>query len=355
MFGGDIRQCWDGMHLALAIAMVNQKTHYHPGDPVDWSAVHAALAGLHTEHSAAALARASTDYHWYSPILTEQLRGKRADLVVSPRNIEEVLHLADVCVRHRVPLTVRGGGTGNYGQCVPLFGGIVLDATGLNRVLRIEPGWAVVETGVLMHDLNVAARASGQQLRMWPSTERLATLGGFIAGGHSGIGSIRHGILADPGNVRRLRVVTLQDPPQVVDLLGADIQKAHHAYGTNGIILEVEIALTDAVDWQHTITLFDAYDDALRFGLAVGAAAVAADEGARRGAADGMDVFQLSAVERRITPYYQGLRHRLEDADAMFAQVAPAAMPRFEALARTHGGRLAVRGTEAELLAQGLP
>ena len=83
----------------------------------------------------------------------------------------------------------------------------------------------------MLHDLNIAARRSGQQLRMWPSTERIATVGGFIAGGHSGIGSIRHGILADPGNVRRLRIVTLQDPPQVLDLLDADIQQAHHAYG----------------------------------------------------------------------------------------------------------------------------
>jgi FAD/FMN-containing dehydrogenase len=323
-------------------------TPYRPGDAVDWSAVHAALAGLPTEESPAALQRAAGDYHWYSPILTAQLRDKRPELVVRPANTDDVLRLAAVCVRHRVPLTVRGGGTGNYGQCVPLHGGIVMDATALNRILRIEPGWAAVQTGVLLHDLNVAARAGGQQLRMWPSTERIATLGGFIAGGHSGIGSMRHGILADPGNVRRLRIVTLQNPPQVIDLLGADIQKVHHAYGTNGIIVEVEVALTAAVEWQHTITLFEHYDDVLRFGLAVG-------EASEPDVPDPIDVFQLSAVERRITPYYAGLRGRLQDADAMFAQVAPVSMRRYESLAREFGGRVAVRGTEAELLAQGLP
>jgi len=316
---------------------------YRPGDVIDWPAVRASLAGLPCDDSDAARERAAADYHWYSPVLAEQLRGKRPDLVVRPRDASEVQQLAAVCARHRVPLTVRGGGTGNYGQCVPLHGGIVMDATALNRVLRIEPGWATVEAGVLLHDLNIAARRSDQQLRMWPSTERIATVGGFIAGGHSGIGSIRHGILADPGNVKRLRIVTLQDPPQLLDLLDAEIQQAHHAYGTNGIITEVEIALTEAVEWQHTITLFDSYDAVLRFGLAVG----------QRSIGRSIDVFQLSAVERRITPYYAGLRDRLEDA--MFAQVSPDTLPAYEALARQMGGRLVVRGSESELLAQGLP
>jgi FAD/FMN-containing dehydrogenase len=318
---------------------------YRGGDAVDWPAVRRALAGLEFDETAAACQRAAADYHWYSPILAEQLRGKRPDLVVRPRALDDVLQLAAACARHRVPLTVRGGGTGNYGQCVPLHGGIVLDATALNRMLRIEPGWASVEAGMLLHDLNQAARHTGQQLRMWPSTERIATVGGFIAGGHSGIGSIRHGILADPGNVRRLRIVTLEDSPQLLDLIGADIQKAHHAYGTNGIIVEVDVALTGAVEWQHTVTLFDSYDAVLRFGLAVGQHSI--DRG--------IDVFQLSAVERRITPYYAGLRERLQDADAMFAQVSPRTLPAYEALALQMGGRLVVHGTESELLAQGLP
>ncbi len=93
--------------------------------------------------------------------------------------------------------------------------------------MRLQQGWACVEAGILIHDLNGAARAglpgladSRQQLCMWPSTERIATLGGFFAGGHSGIGSIRHGILADPGNVRRLRIVTLEENPRVVGPAG---------------------------------------------------------------------------------------------------------------------------------------
>lgn len=315
---------------------------FRPGDAVDWAAVRAALAGLALDDSDAGRARAGSDYHWYSPVLAAQLQGRRPDLVVHARNPAEVLQVAATCARHGVPLTVRGGGTGNYGQCVPLFGGLTLDVTGLDRVLALEDGWARVEAGIPIHALNRAARATGQQLRMWPSTERIATLGGFIAGGHSGIGSLRHGILADPGNVRRLRVATLEAPPRVLELQGADIQKVHHAYGTNGIVLEVEVALTPFVEWQHTIALFDAYDQVLRFGLAA-----AADPA--------LDLFQLSAVERRITPYYAGLRQRLQDRDAMFAQVAPASLLAYRALAERCGGRVVVAGTEAELQADGLP
>ncbi|MFO1271202.1 MAG: FAD-binding oxidoreductase [Rubrivivax sp.] len=315
---------------------------FRPGDAFDLASFERDLAGLEISADSALCERAGADYHWYSPVLAERLQGCRPQRVVRPRDLDEVLRLAAACARHRVPLTVRGGGTGNYGQCVPLAGGVTLDITAMRRVLRLEPGWAAVEAGILIHDLNRAARAGGQQLRMWPSTERVATLGGFIAGGHSGIGSLRHGILADPGNVRRLRVVTLEERPQVLDLEGADIQKVHHAYGSNGIVVEVEVALTPAVDWQHVVVLFDGYDEVLRFGLAAAAELA-------------LDLFQLSAVERRITPYYAGLRGRLEDRDAMFAQVAPASLPAFEALAARLGGRVAYRGSEDELAAQGLP
>jgi len=328
---------------------------YYPHDAAAIASLAILLGDLDLRTDEAELTRSGSDYHWYSPVLTERLQGRRPDVVVRPRTVEDVVRVAAACARHRVPLTPRGGGTGNYGQCVPLFGGVSLDMTGLNRVLRLEDGWASVEAGILMHDLNRVAREgqllgdgrSLQQLRMWPSTERIATLGGFIAGGHSGIGSIRHGILADPGNVLRLRIVTLEETPQIIDLLGTDIQKAHHAYGSNGIIVEVDVALTPYVEWQHTIALFDSYDQVLQCGLAVGAAAVQA--------AKPIDVFQLSAVERRITPYYAGLRLHLKDADALFAQVAPATLPAYEACVQAHGGRLVVQGTESQLLARGLP
>jgi FAD/FMN-containing dehydrogenase len=303
--------------------------------------------GFATDSRSSEIDRLSRDYFWYSPILTEQLKDKRGQIIVRPSSETEVVMLAAVCAQHKIPLTVRGGGTGNYGQCVPLHGGVILDASALNKIKRISTGLATVETGVLIYDLHQAARRAGQQILMYPSTERIATIGGFIAGGHSGIGSIRHGILKDPGNVTRVRVVTVESSPRIIDLIGEDIQKVHHAYGTNGIITELDVALTEAVDWLHVITTFSSYADVLRFGLAIGNKAI--DENRA------IDVFQLSAVERRITPYYDTLRPILKDQDAMFAQVSAQSLPAYESMAAQFGGTTVLVDTEDNLFARGLP
>ena len=87
--------------------------------------------------------RRSRDFFWYSPVLNDQLNDKSADLIVAPRNEADIVRVAAACVRHRVPLTVRAGGTGNYGQAVPLAGGVLLDITALEMPLaptRICPG-----------------------------------------------------------------------------------------------------------------------------------------------------------------------------------------------------------------------
>ena len=306
-----------------------------------------AALGLATSKNAAEIDRLSRDYFWYSPILTEQLKDKRGELIVRPTTEAEVIMLAAVCAQNKVPITVRGGGTGNYGQCVPLKGGVIMDASALNKIKSIGKGTATVQTGVLIYDLHEAARAQGQQILMYPSTERIATIGGFIAGGHSGIGSIRHGILKDPGNITRIRVVTVEATPQVIDLVGEDIQKVHHAYGTNGIITEMDVALTPAVQWLHIITIFASYGDVLRFGLAVGKQAVEQNRA--------IDVFQLSAVEKRITPYYDALKSILQDQDAMFAQVSTQSLKDYETLAAQFGGSTVLVDTEENLFARGLP
>ncbi len=308
----------------------------------DWDAVRRDLHGLNVLAAPGQRKQLSKDFYWYSPILTEQLAGCVADLVVKVGTEDDVRQVCAVAAKWQIPLTVRGGGTGNYGQCVPLRGGLVLDVTQMCRVLEIGAGRVRVQAGARMHDIELAVRETGQALRMWPSTWHVATLGGFIAGGFGGIGSIRHGILRDAGNVLRVRVMTVERTPRVIELTGDEIQKVHHAYGTNGVILDMEVALSPAVEWVHCTALFDSYRGALDFGVAA--------------STPDIDLFLLTTVEARFSPYYTAMdEHFPADKHAVFAMVAPESMAAFRALAAAHGGRVSVAGTEAELLAAGLP
>ena len=82
------------------------------------------IEGVPLSTDPVAVKRKSRDYFWYSPVLNEQLARKFADVIVTPRDEADVIRVAAACARHRVPLTPRGGGTGNYGQCVPMEGGV---------------------------------------------------------------------------------------------------------------------------------------------------------------------------------------------------------------------------------------
>ncbi len=158
----------------------------------------------------------SRDFFWYSPVLNRQLRGCGAAGGDQPRDEADVVRVAAACFRHRVPITARGGGTGNYGQAVPLQGGVVLDMTGArhDRVAAC-PACCGSAPGRKMIDIDRETRPDGWELRMHPSTKRTATIGGFVAGGSGGVGSVTWGGLREPGNVAAARIVTMEAEPRV--------------------------------------------------------------------------------------------------------------------------------------------
>jgi FAD/FMN-containing dehydrogenase len=234
-----------------------------------WDTIASELNGIEIITEPTQLTKLSLDYYHFSPILEAKLKDKRGNLVVRPATEIEVMQVAKTCVKHKVPLTVRGAGTGNYGQCIPLEGGVILDTTKMTQIRWIKPGVACVEPGVKMAAFDRQARVIGWELRMAPSTYRTATIGGFIGGGSVGMGSINYGQLRDRGNLHALRVVTLEDELRVIELRGDEVQKVNHAYGTNGIITELEIPLAPAYSWSEIIVVFDEFMSAARFGQAL--------------------------------------------------------------------------------------
>src|SRR5204862_3524668 len=101
--------------------------------------------------------------------------------VVLPRTDEDVVATVQTCARHGVPLTARGGGTSQAGQCIGP--GIILDCSKyFNDVLEINPAerWARVRPGCVLDDLNLRARPQGLQFAPDISTASRATIGGLV-------------------------------------------------------------------------------------------------------------------------------------------------------------------------------
>ena len=210
--------------------------------------------------------RLSRDFYWYSPVLRKQLDGKRADVAVQPLMAEQVREILRYCYAHDIPVTARGAGTGNYGQAVPLHGGVLLDLSRMDQIESIgADGVAVCQPGVRLGVLEAEARKVGWELRCYPSTIVKASVGGFLGGGSGGIGSVTHGGLRDFGTVRAIDVVTMEDPPRVVHHEGEAVHEILHAWGTNGIIVRIWLALAPSVNWAQCVVAFDAFDRAFDF------------------------------------------------------------------------------------------
>ncbi len=233
---------------------------------MDIAAAKAALSHLDIEEKDTNIRASSRDFFWYSPVLKARLDHVVADFVVRPRNESEVIEILKVCYTHDVPVTTRGAGTGNYGQAMPLAGGCVMHLRHMTAVKEIAPGRVICEPGILLKDLDVACKeASGQELRMFSSTWATATIGGFIAGGSGGVGSVHWGSLRDLGNIIRLRVVTMEAEPRILEFTGEELARVSHAYGTNGIITELEMPLAPAYDWTGLFVAFDDFAEAMAF------------------------------------------------------------------------------------------
>ncbi len=283
------------------------------------AAARAALAHLDLETKDTAIRAKSRDFFWYSPVLKARLDHVVADFVVSPRTQAEVIEVLKVCHAHDVPVTVRGAGTGNYGQAMPLAGGCVMHLQHLNRVLAVHPGRVIAEPGCLLKDVDEVCRAeSGQELRLFSSTWATASIGGFIAGGSGGVGSVRWGALRDLGNIIRLRVVTMEAEPRILDFRGEELARVSHAYGTNGIITEVEMPLAPAYDWTGVFLSFRDFMEAATF----------AEDLARQ---DGI-LIKLASVFEAPTAhdYFPRVKPHVDEGDHLVAlMVAPHAMDGF--------------------------
>jgi alkyldihydroxyacetonephosphate synthase len=148
-----------------------------------------------------AVAERSRD--WWPLALHWSLAGEvpaRAAVAVRPSSTEQVAAVARLCSTHRLPLTAAGGRSGVTGASVPVFGGVLLDLTGLAGVVEVDATSGVVEVlaGTFGPDLETELQdGHGLSVGHFPQSFDIATVGGWVACRGAGQYSTRYGKIED--------------------------------------------------------------------------------------------------------------------------------------------------------------
>lgn len=158
------------------------------------------------------------------------------EVVVEVLDANEISKIMKYANENVIPVTVRGSGTGLVGACVPVHGGIILDMSGMNRILELdeENMVLVVEPGVLLMDIYEYVEPKGFFYAPDPG-EKSATIGGNISTNAGGMRAVKYGVTRDW--VRSLEVVL---PNGEITRLGRNVVKDTTGYSLKNLIIGSE-------------------------------------------------------------------------------------------------------------------
>jgi glycolate oxidase len=227
------------------------------------------------------------------------------ELVLLPRDTEQVAAAVRICAQHGVPFVARGAGTGLSGGALPVADGVVISLARLKRVLEVDPAdrRAVVQPGVTNLEITGAAAPHGLYYAPDPSSQQVCTIGGNVAENSGGAHCLKYGfttnhvleievVLAD-GSVVRLGAPTGEQAGP--DLRGVFLGSE----GTLGITTEITVRLLRTPETVRTLLAdFPSIEQAGEVvGEIVGAGIVPA-------AVEMMDTLAIEAAEEAVHAGY---------------------------------------------------
>lgn len=123
----------------------------------------------------------------------------RPDVVVTPRDVDDVSAAVGIAAEMGAPITARGGGTGLVGGA--LNRGIILDMKNIGkiRIARLGPAGGSVEAGAgaTRGKLDDVLGAAGMMFGPNPSVGPFCTVGGMVANNAAGSRSLKYGATID--------------------------------------------------------------------------------------------------------------------------------------------------------------
>ena len=173
----------------------------------------------------------------------------KPEAVCFAESTEEVSRIMRLCNENKIPVTVRGAGTGLVGGCVPIHGGIILCTAKMNKILGYDMKNLVVniQPGVLLCDLAADALAHGLMYPPDPG-EKTATVGGNVSTNAGGMRAVKYGVTRD-----YVLAMTVVLPSGEIIKLGKTVCKTSSGYsllhlmigseGTLGVITELTMKL----------------------------------------------------------------------------------------------------------------
>ncbi len=134
-----------------------------------------------------------------------RIKGK-ADALVFVKSTQEVSSILKYANQEGIPVTPRGAGTNLVGSTVPLYGGIIIDLSKMDRVLELdkETFTVTVEPGILLKDLQSYVESQGLFYPPDPG-EKESSIGGNISTNAGGMRAVKYGVTRD--YVRGLEIV----------------------------------------------------------------------------------------------------------------------------------------------------
>lgn len=159
--------------------------------------------------------------------------------VVQPESEEEVLAVLEISRRFKIPVVPRGAATSAYGGATTLKTCIVVDFSRMDD-FEIKNGRVVAESGIVWFDLEKALNKAGYSLRVYPTSAPASTVGGWIAQGGYGIGSLKYGDIG-----KNIEWIEIADFDGVRRIKGEDLKYYVGLFGTTGLILRACLKLRE--------------------------------------------------------------------------------------------------------------